>query len=282
MAKKKALPKFEFLEIALDAFPPNEELSVLEPDNALIMSILQVGVLEPVIFTKYRNKLTFRAGNRRVKAARAALKMCQETPEYLDQYDLPNTKHLETITAKVFLGVDDDLGTSIALITNEQRSDNPIDAYQNIMYLQKSDQWEKLQAQFRMNPQKFKKLMTLTNLIDQEKVFQSIGEGNIAQGTMFALAKLSKERQKICMEILKNTGKLKMRDIKSAREATTEQVLSKFDTDSLKSPAQTDEWAGKFIVITQGVLNGPMDTYGDAHAFSRPDGGSIYQLTKVG
>lgn len=274
--------KYEFMEIPLDQLPPDEELSVLQPDNGLIMSVLQKGVIEPVIYTKYRNKLTLRAGNRRIKALRAANQLVQENPDILKEHDLPNANHLATITAKVYTGIGENDGASIALITNEQRSDNPIDAFNNIKHLQDAQAWDKIQGQVRMNPQKFKRLMTLDKLVERETIFKAVGESKVAAGTMFALAKLSPERQSIVMDIFKDTGKITSKDIKTARQATAEQVLRTFPQDELKVPKNEDKWANKFIVIIKTTINGPFETYGDAKGLTLSEGGEIYRLQKVG
>lgn len=103
----------------LDEFPPNNELGAPEPDKGFVQTIINLGVMVPVIVAEYPDGTwQVRDGLRRIVGARMALAYLRKQNRLYS--------HVESIPVQIYEGADKVTAEAWTVILNEARSGNPI------------------------------------------------------------------------------------------------------------------------------------------------------------
>lgn len=255
--------EFEFLSMAIETLPPNDQLIAPKPDIDRVKSIIQHGVIMPIICTLYRNKVHVIDGRRRIMAVREAFHRVEEDPEFLEEFSHDNLDHIKFITVKMYKKIAPNNQAVWSIILNEQRSDNPLSFYKYIKQLQDSNHWEALAKLLRTNKSTVDKHLKLDKLIDQEKIFTAYEEGKIATSSMFDMAVLNPQQQRFLIDVLEKEGKITGTDIKQSKSARTAKELSNLPFDDL--PTITNKKVKEVYLVLD--INGNIEkcqTYAEA------------------
>jgi ParB/RepB/Spo0J family partition protein len=194
--------------VPLDVFPLL--LPGPAPDHSFIASVQRFGVLQPVALIRaLRNEggpqgYIVAAGRRRIKAARAA--------------------ELETIPAIVFpRGWA--MADVLAIVENEQRSNNPASDVRAIMELARQGaSHDEICAATGLPKGTLKKRMKLVGL--HSELFRAFEQGQISTSVAEAAARLGEDRQATLYEVLRTTGKLRLKDVKGVLTAQTQEATA--------------------------------------------------------
>lgn len=209
--------------IDLDKLPPNEELEGPEPDDELVRSIHEFGVIYPVIISRDGDgKETIIDGRRRIKACRI-----------LEQ---------DSIKVIYYEGLESNDEATWALILNDQRSDNVITEYKYYTKLSETKDWEQLKREYGFNKNHVQKVLSLGKIIELETLTNAYEQGKIAETTLFEIAKLGEERQQYVMNIFETKGKVAFSDVKEAKRIKQKEAMSTLRLTPVESvPMETTD-----------------------------------------
>lgn len=195
------------VDVPLADLPANEELEGPEPNDELIKSINEFGVIYPIIISvNEEEKETLIDGRRRIKAARIL-------------------EH-ETIPVIYYYGLNETDEATWALILNDQRSDNVITEYKYYTKLVENNDWDSLRKDYGFNKNHVQKIMSLGKIVELETLTTAYQQGLVAETTLFEIAKLGEERQQYVMNILENKGKLALSDVREAKRIKQKEAIA--------------------------------------------------------
>jgi hypothetical protein len=182
-------------------------------------SVYKVGVIEPIILAKYRNKVSLVAGNRRILSYLSAVERA------IDDGTFDDRPWLHSIDAKIYHGLNPDDQVAISQIENEERSENIVLAYRQMKQLESEGKWEQVAEMINLNHSRERRLHKLNNI---DPVFLDAHvEEKIAKGTLLRIASLTPARQAILKQTLEKKGKLTMPDIRDAKSAQVDAAVRK-------------------------------------------------------
>lgn len=182
-------------------------------------SVYKVGVIEPIILAKYRNKISLVAGNRRILSYLSAVERAKDDGTFDDR------PWLHSIDAKIYHGLDPDNQKAISLIENEERSENIVLAFRQIKQLKEEGNWDKVAELTKINESRKRHLNRLNNV--DPAFLDAHMEERIAKGTLLKIASLTPARQAILKQTLEKKGKLTMPDIRDAKSAQVDAAVRK-------------------------------------------------------
>ena len=182
-------------------------------------SVYKVGVIEPIILAKYRNKISLVAGNRRILSYLSAVARAKDDGTFDDR------PWLHSIYAKIYHGLNPDNQKAISLIENEERSENIVLAFRQIQQLKNEGKWEEVAEITKINRSRARHLERLKSV---DPVFLDAHiEEKIAKGTLLKIASLTPARQAILKQTLEKKGKLTLPDIRDAKSAQVAAAVRK-------------------------------------------------------
>jgi hypothetical protein len=143
-------------------------------------TVYDVGVIQPVLFGKYRNKMYLIAGNRRILSYIAAVEHARDNGAF------KKAIHLQTIDAVIYHGINPTNQAALSLIENEERSDNPVATFKTIQALKEDNKWEEVAELYRINKGRLDKFSKYAKI---NPVFlEAHLEGRIAKGNLEKIA----------------------------------------------------------------------------------------------
>lgn len=258
--------------------------------NSFAKDLLIAGlVIYDIILTESGGITYLKDGEKRVKACAWLCGLSKdEFAELGNQFDCKQAD-FRNIPAKIFKDVDPDDVLAWTIILNEQRSDNPIAAYLEMKKLRASGDWDSIADLYKLNKQRFNKLITLDDLENPEEAFAAFAEGRMAETTLFDLAKLG-ARQKMAMKVLEKTKKLTGNNIKDVKKVRSEAILAtmpKMDMD-LPDVQEVEPPKELFAVllsqvgaIPQDELKGPFDGFIKGQEAALAMEGKLYRLLPI-
>jgi hypothetical protein len=185
-------------------------------------SVYDVGVIQPVLFGKYRNKMYLIAGNRRILSYIAAVEHARDNGAF------KKAIHLQTIDAVIYHGINPTNQAALSLIENEERSDNPVATFKTIQALKEDNKWEEVAELYRINKGRLDKFSKYAKI---NPVFlEAHLEGKIAKGNLEKIASLNSTRQTALEATLKEKGKLVQSDIREAKSTQVARALTQMPT----------------------------------------------------
>ncbi|MHC4311249.1 MAG: ParB/RepB/Spo0J family partition protein [Planctomycetota bacterium] len=222
---KKLYTKKEYIEFIPEDFEPNGILGSIgfsgTPQYA--DSVYEVGVIQPVLFGKYRNKLYIIAGNRRCRSYMTAVERARDG----------NSKkllpiHLATIDAVIYHGISPTNQAALSIIENEERSDNPVATFRTIQTLKDENKWDEVAELYRINKARLDKFNKYSKI---DPVFLDAHlEGKIAKGNLEKIASLNSTRQSALKNTLKEKDKIVQSDIREAKSTQVARALRQMPT----------------------------------------------------
>ncbi len=257
--------------LTLNVLDIKEDQLVGRPEKevkAFAMELLNtdMDILYPILVVYIRSKVTVLDGSKRI----LALKWIIENTEDQDVIDRYST--IQAIDKGKLTPAE---RAAYSMVTNEQRSDNVLSAYLHYAELKKKGQWDKLIKQFNLKSPSFKKLIKLDDLRNQKVYFKMYHENKVALGTLFKVANLPSERQKVCLVTLREKGKLTGNDLREVRSMQADKVLATLDLDVPEViPVSDHVW---YVYLEDGNLQ-PTEimTWEDALTFKGK--GVLYRL----
>lgn len=232
------LPELEAEEIALDDLPADLALLGPPPDAALVASIRQCGVLQPVLLLRAGSgALLVVDGRRRVKAARAA--------------------GLESLPARVAPD-DDSLTALLSLVTHGTRHDNPaaeLDAIEQLLQTGASEQ--AIARETGLSRTTIQRRLRLRDL--EPRLRDAYRLGRLATSVAEAAAKLPPPAQARLAEQLGERGTLSgvaVADERRVRqaEAVTALPLALLTADAGTSTSLTNQEGAGGVELVAGWL----------------------------
>lgn len=197
--------KYISTAVQLDELPANEDIIGPEPTREFVQTVAEIGIIYPIVLTRYEGNLYLIDGGRRIKAAR----LCMH----------------EMINANIFEEVNPTDRAAWALILNEQRSDNPVAEFLYYNKLHEQGNYEEISKGYGMNKAHFEKVMSLNKLVHPQEFIEAYQRGKISESTLFGLAKLGGARQDYLLGVLSSTGKVSASDLTEAKQARQRAVL---------------------------------------------------------
>jgi ParB family chromosome partitioning protein len=209
--------------IDLNKLPPNEELEGPEPNDELVRSIHEFGVIYPVIISRDGDgNETIIDGRRRIKACRIL--------------------ELDSIKVIYYEGLESNDEATWALILNDQRSDNVITEYKYYSKLSETKDWQQLKREYGFNKNHVQKVLSLGKIIELETLTNAYEQGLVAESTLFEIAKLGEERQRYVMNVLETKGKVAFSDVKEAKQIKRKEAMASLQLTPVKTiPAERVE-----------------------------------------
>jgi ParB-like chromosome segregation protein Spo0J len=192
--------------LSLTLLPDNNKLEGPEPDEELIKSIKEFGVIYPIIIAEKEGGFEVIDGRRRIKAARAL-----------------EHKTIKTIN---YSGLSPEDEAAWALILNDQRSDNVITEFKYYSKLAESKDWDELRKEYGFNKNHVQKIMSLGKIKELELLTDAYEQGLVAETTLFEIAKLGEERQEYIVDILDNKGKITLSDVREAKQIKQKEAFA--------------------------------------------------------
>ncbi|MGC9384733.1 MAG: ParB/RepB/Spo0J family partition protein [Kosmotogaceae bacterium] len=215
--------------LSLTLLPENDRLEGPEPDEELIKSIKEFGVIYPIIITEKKGGFEVIDGRRRIKAVR-----------------ILEHKTIKTIN---YSGLSPEDEATWALILNDQRSDNVITEFKYYSKLAESKDWNELRKEYGFNKNHVQKIMSLGKIKELDILTKAYEQGNVAETTLFEVAKLGEERQEYVMDILENKGKLALSDVREAKKIKQKEAMASLpDLTPQKSEISTQVEVFSFAV----------------------------------
>jgi ParB/RepB/Spo0J family partition protein len=215
-------PEFCAEEVSLDAMPADAAILGAPPDPALVASIRQHGVLQPVLLVRTeRETLWVAEGRRRIKAARLAGAV--------------------TIPAWITDG-DDGLAAAFGLVTHGTRRDNPaaeLAAIEQLLALGASEQAIARETGLRLAT--IRQRLRLRQL--DPNLHQAFRLGRLAIGVAEQAAKLPAIAQARLATKLKEAGKVTATDVAAERQVRREDAATALPFTLLTAVPSTDPGA---------------------------------------
>lgn len=217
-------PKAEFRTVPLDELPTDEEIGPPRPEPALVRSIRDYGVWQPVaLYVKTREvlppKLEIVGGRRRIQAARAA--------------------GLREIPAMV--GLDPEGVAALDVGLNATAAKNELAYLDRLGEMRaKGASMEEVSRATGLPKGSLKRLYGVLDGLLPE-LLAAAHDGAMAVSTAEAASKLPRAAQRRLLEILGGRGKLTARDVAEQRRARVEAAQEAFDVGLLEElPAAED------------------------------------------
>lgn len=240
-------------------------------------SVYEVGVIQPVLLGKYRNRLYLIAGNRRILSYLKAVERAKEDGTYTDK------DYLHEIDAVIYHGVNPANGAALSLIENEERSDNPVATYQTIQKLKDEGKWDEVSDLIKMNKSRESKFIKYAKI---DPVFLKAHlEGKIAKTILERIAPLNETRQNALKAVLQSRGKLTAPDVRQAKQT---QVARKLGTmpqlPAVPLPQVEDKEPEPemFVIVAENMAIGqPIQTSLVDAMLLRQDGDRVFRLVEV-
>lgn len=260
----------------------DEQLTGRIPEKEFMLQLLAVGaVITPIICTSYKGTVYLMDGRRRVVNSQAILGLSEQEFAELEPDNGVTQKDFSKITAKVFDSIPPDDQKAWSLILNEQRKDNAIHAWITMRELQKAGKWDEISTMHRLNKQRFKSFAQLNNLDNPELWITAYQDGKVAEGTLWAIAKLG-GRQQYVENVLKAKDKVVMEDVKEAKTAEVAKVLSTRPFDMDVPEVAVAKPNHELFIILEGET---VIEIGDFHTLfqnlSTHSNGKLYRLVEV-
>jgi len=190
--------------IALSKLPSDEELGPVEPDANFCRSVEEIGVYNPICLKRAKHGYRVVEGKRRVMAARLAGQ--------------------KMIPARIF--PEDWADADVVQITlHENRKPNPISELEAFEAatgrgLTVND----IKYKTGMTQQKVRVLTQLQNLIPELRAAMS--DGRLKPSVAYLVAKMPKSDQRKLLPVLRQEGRLKVKDVKEVQVARRDAALA--------------------------------------------------------
>ena len=229
----------DFEESALVGRSPREV-------RAMAKQLLNDGlVIQPITVADWKNELTLKDGVCRVMSCRYIVEVLSEEKN-LSKETVASFRKIQAIS--YLIPPDDHASWSVLL--NTARSNNFIMEYTTIKDLMKQNKWNEINEGWGFNSARFDKLMSLDKLTHRKTVFKAFKNGEIAESTVFALAKLDKQRQRYVMDIYKEKKKIVAKDLRAAKQAQAGALLA--TAPFVEMTEKDKEIKQYFVVIDTG------------------------------
>ena len=232
-----------------------------EPDREFLKSVQDFGVIYPIVLCQEPDGVTIIDGRRRIKAA---IRL-----------------GWETIKAITYTGLSPDDTAAWALILNEQRSNNIISECLYYSQLLETKDWDTLREEYGFNKSHVQKILTLGKIERQDIFFKAHEEGNVAETTLFAIAKLGKERQDYLLEVYKNNGKVTMTDVKEAKQLKQAEAIAGMPKLTVDIPERKRAWEYAVYHGNEGATAILFSDFKEAYEFKNGCGGTLFKLEVV-
>ncbi len=246
-------------------------------------------VIYDIILTEIGEVTYLKDGEKRVKACAWLCSLSKDEFAELGVISDAKQADFRNIPTKVFKDVDPHNTIAWTIILNEQRSDNPIAAFREMMKLEESGNWDKISDLYKLNKQRYAKLRTLKDLENPEEAFAAFAEGRMAETTLFDLAKLG-ARQKMAMEVLEKTERLTGNNITEVKKVRAEAILAKMpkmdmglpDVQKVEPPRELYAvLIEKEGAIPPEELKGPIEGFVQARGEALAMEGKLYRLLPI-
>lgn len=205
-----------------------------EPDGDFVQSILQVGVLTPILVRPFRNRFKVIAGRRR---AEAAVRI-----------------GLRTIPAMVIEGSSQTVLAGLSVTENAHRAPNPLGDVQAIEVMLSAGAGPlQIAEELGISLSLVRQRMRLAALVDTLR--DRVAEGTLSIHLAERLSRLTQERQIMFAEQNRDARRITAAHIREFQGETLRAgPLGNFseDTDEMFSPAEM----GGATVVGQGLANG--------------------------
>jgi hypothetical protein len=239
-------------------------------------SVYDVGVIQPVLLGKYRNKLYLIAGNRRILSYLAAVERAK------DDGSFEKKLHLQTIDAVIYHGISPTNQAAFSMIENEERSDNPVATFKLIQLLKEQNKWDEVTELYTLNRGRLNKFAKYGK-IDTEFLDAHLN-GKIAKGNLEKIASLNSTRQAVLKQTLEKKGKLTYPDIREAKSTQVTKALKQMPSlPAIPLPQVEDEPDVQIFAIMHdnGVLAPTTFESLTEALITRQDGDRIFRLVEV-
>lgn len=192
--------------LSLTLLPDNNKLEGPEPDEELIKSIKEFGIIYPIIIAEKEGGFEVIDGRRRIKAAR-----------------ILEHKTIKTIN---YSGLSPEEEATWALILNDQRSNNVITEYKYYTQLAGDSNWDELRKEYGFNKNHVQKILSLGKIKELELLTNAYEQGSVAETTLFEIAKLGEERQQYIIDVLDSKGKITLSDVREAKHIRQKEAFA--------------------------------------------------------
>jgi len=212
-------PTFKMQYVRPDELPPNDMLDGPEPSRQLIDSILQYGVVDPIVIRKI-DGLDFPymvlAGSRRIKAVRLLIADAQSPDD--DAPEPASVKHLKRIPARIVDTLGDAPTDVLTVQSNTLRSRNKVAEYKAVKRLLELGADEKSIAKATgLTHSQIKELLRLDSL--NETLMDAMAEGAITNSLAHDIARMPAAAQERLVDTYAANGKLTATDVHFERQA---------------------------------------------------------------
>lgn len=175
-----------------------------------ILAMPRPAILSPIVYAKTSDGLVLRDGRKRILAGR-----------YL--VDNGHDQFRELGAVSYGLPLEDSLGWQILL--NETATVSSVQYFIMIRELQTAGDWEAVEGHYKFNKARIEKVMALADLQEPDLWFEAYHDGNVAETTLFKIAKEPVNRQQVLVNVLLQEGKVSSSDVaKAKRMAVTAQL----------------------------------------------------------
>ena len=236
------------------------------PDNDFVNSIIDNGMIHPVVIAEYEDGTRkLKVGRRRVWAAREAYKLCASTDGYEN-----DAKRVRDIPAMVYRDADKISSEMWTLVENFQRGDNPIAELNAVKaliaqnHLTANGGWEDLGRAIGANKAYVKKLMNTWGKLP-DPILEGIREGKISLGIAESVTKLKSEQMNDLVTVFRQKETITGTDVTNAKRVNRDAEVSQITMNATskdweeimsntKSPWEVFEKSLKSI-LTENDLN---------------------------
>ena len=197
------------------------------PDNDFVNSIIDSGMIHPVVIAEYEDGTrVLEVGRRRVWAAREAYKLCAGRDDYED-----DAKRVRDVPAMVYRDADKISSAMWTLVENFQRGDNPIaelDAVRALIaqnHLTSGGGWEDLGRAIGADKNYVKKIMSSWGKLP-DAIVMGVRDGKIAMGNAESITKLKTEQVSDLVEVFQEKETITGSDITEAKRVSRDMEVS--------------------------------------------------------
>lgn len=211
------------INLKLSALP--DYLGPVEPTPELVRDVYTRGVIEPIILKDLGGRLPPKqrykviTGRRRIMAAR--LTGCKEIP------------------ARIFPAAWED-DAILMLILHDQRRENPLTDLQAVEeLLERGSSEREICLQTNIPQSKLTRILTLRNLIPEMRA--AVNEGKLKPSVAVLVARLTKALQQELLAVLRETGRIKVKDIRDVQQTKRSEATCKLPFEVFH-PQQNVTW----------------------------------------
>jgi ParB-like chromosome segregation protein Spo0J len=226
-------PTFKMQYVRPDELPPNDMLDGPEPSRQLVESILQYGVVDPIVIRKI-DGLDFPymvlAGSRRIKAVRLLIADAQSPDE--DAPEPASVKHLKRIPARIVDTLGDAPADVLTVQSNTLRSRNKVAEYKSVKRLMEAGADEKAIARATgLTHSQIKELLRLDSL--NTTLMDAMAEGAITNTLAHDIARMPQATQERLVDTYTANGKLTATDVHFERQARQVESAATLDWNAI-------------------------------------------------